>query len=373
MQGQPRRILLVVSSLAAGGAERIISELANAWAENGDAVAILTLSKQESDHYHIDFRVQRIVVDLIWDSNSLFQRISSNIRRGRALRSAVVEYRPDVVVSFIEQTNIRVLMALLGAGIPVVVSERIDPRQYSIGYLWETARRVMYPTASALVVQTESVRQWAKWLVPSSRIRVIENFVRSLPPAPAWHARDSGEILGVGRLVKQKGFDLLIQAYAMSGLHAEGVRLTILGEGPEREPLMRLAEELGVADRLNMPGVVSDPEAWMARCELFVLPSRFEGFPNVLIEAMAMGCPVIASDCRSGPSEIVHDKDNGLLTAPGDVAALASALRLLHSDGALRRKLAQAAARVRERFALQKIVFKWDRLISNLLNGEPRD
>ena len=129
----PCRVLWAVSSLSAGGAERMIAELASAFAERGHTVAVLTLSSPGSDHYRLDERVQRIALDVIWDSHSVWQSIAGNLRRSRMIRSAAMRFRPDAMVSFIEQTNVRVLAALAGSGVPVIVSERIDPRRHAVG------------------------------------------------------------------------------------------------------------------------------------------------------------------------------------------------------------------------------------------------
>src|SRR6266446_4569556 len=169
MEGKSPRVLLAVSSLAAGGAERVIAELANAWAEKTWQVGILTISDQHSDHYTLHRAVSRIALDLLSESHSLRQSIAINLVRSRAIRRAVCGFAPDVVVSFIEQTNVRLLAALVGSGIPVVVSERVDPRQHRIGRAWEFARRVLYPRASVVVVQTDSVANWAKEFLPARK------------------------------------------------------------------------------------------------------------------------------------------------------------------------------------------------------------
>jgi GalNAc-alpha-(1->4)-GalNAc-alpha-(1->3)-diNAcBac-PP-undecaprenol alpha-1,4-N-acetyl-D-galactosaminyltransferase len=367
-KGRSLRVLWAVSSLSAGGAERMICELTNAFAERGHSVGVLTLSESGSDHYHLDSRVVRIALDIIWDSRSFWQSVAGNLRRSWMIRQAVCRFEPDVVVSFIEQTNVRVLAALLGTGIPVIASERIDPRRHAVGRAWEWARRLLYPRARCVVVQTEVVGQgWARRFLPPTKVAVIPNFVRALPaPAPV-SEREGGLVLAVGRLDRQKGFDLLLHAFASSGLVARESRLTILGEGSERQALASLARQLGIEDLVSMPGIIKDPEAWMARCALFVLPSRYEGFPNALLEAMAMSCPVIAVDCDSGPREIIRDGENGLLVPVEDSGALARAMDRLMEDAALRERLSANAFEVRERFAKETIVRQWRDLIEEVL------
>lgn len=362
------RILFAVSSLSAGGAERMIAELANAFAESGSSVAVLTWGAATTDHHILRTEIERLALDLIWDSVTSLQSIASNFRRSRAIRRAVRQFRPDVVVSFVEMTNVRMLAALAGTGLPVIVSERTNPRHYQLSGAWNWVRRLLYPWASAVVVQSESVAQWAREFVAARRVHVLPNFVRDLPPASSIAERSSNEILAVGRLSREKGFDLLLRAFAASGLSERGVRLTILGEGPERQALMSLARVLGVENVVSMPGVVRDPEKWMAGSAAFVLPSRYEGFPNALLEAMAMGCAVIATDCDSGPRQIIRNGVDGVLVPLEDVAALAEALRTVLSDPDLRMRLSFAALSVRQRFEKKVILERWRALLGEVLS-----
>ena len=359
-----RRILWAISSLAAGGAERMVCELANAFAARGHRVGVLTLSTAQADHYRLDDAVERIRLDIFCETATPWGSAAANWRRSRMIRDAVRNFGPDIVISFIETVNVRVVAALLGTGIPVVVSERVDPRRHAAGRAWDRARRLLYPFAAGLVVQTNAVSGWARHMVRKERIHVIPNFVRDMPPAP--EDRESLSLLAVGRLDPQKGFDILLRAFAASGLAARGVRLTILGEGGERARLEDLAADIGIAAAVEMPGIVPDPETWMARATAFVLPSRYEGFPNALLEAMAMGCPAIAADCDSGAREIVRHGENGLLVPVGDAGALAGALAALFADEALRRRLGREAVKVRESFSAAAILAAWESVIARV-------
>jgi glycosyltransferase involved in cell wall biosynthesis len=268
-------------------------------------------------------------------------------------------------VSFIEQTNVRTLTAAIGYMVPIIVSERIDPRRYDVGPAWNLARRLTYPFANRVVVQSESVARWAKGFLRADRVKVIPNFVRDLPNAVV--CRSPFSLLAAGRLEDQKGFDLLLRAFKAAGLAGLGYRLTILGEGPRRPSLEALAGELGIFDAVSMPGVVSNPEDWMARSAIFVLPSRFEGFPNALMEAMGMGCAVVAADCESGPAEIVRDGLDGLLVPTEDVEALSGALLRLTNDEELRNALSAEAVNIRCRYSKEEIVTRWEDLVREVI------
>jgi GalNAc-alpha-(1->4)-GalNAc-alpha-(1->3)-diNAcBac-PP-undecaprenol alpha-1,4-N-acetyl-D-galactosaminyltransferase len=365
-------ILLVVSSLSAGGAERVISEMAAWWAARNQRVTVLTFAGTDQDHYLLSPGVERIALDFWKRANSLLQAIDKRIYRFLRLRASVIRAHPDVVVSFIDVTNMRTLTGLLGTGIPVIVSERIDPRHHPIGYFWRISRRILYPLAQALVVQTRSVAAWASHVVPERKIHVISNFIRPLPGRTGRSSDTEPEqpyVLAIGRLDRQKGHDLLIRAFAATGAARSGWRLVILGEGPERPNLERLASELGIQGAVSMPGVVREPAEWLYKARLFVLSSRYEGFPNALLEAMACGCAVIAADCPSGPAEIVRDGENGLLVPAEDVHALSSAMLSLMGDEGLCRRLGTQALQVRSAFSQDSVMALWDDLIGNVLNS----
>jgi len=222
-----------------------------------------------------------------------------------------------VIVSFTDRTNVLTLLAARGLDVPVVVSERIDPRRHSIGSAWNMLRRLTYPSASALVVQTHAVREWATDLVAAPRVAVIPNPLR---PASGPIASASGRayvITAIGRLVPQKGFDVLIRAFAMLAEDYPAWSLTIHGEGPERTALESLAATLAVSDRVSLPGRTNDSARVLNASSIFALPSRYEGFPMVLLEALSCGCACIASGCDSGPAEVVTNRPSGLLVPGG--------------------------------------------------------
>jgi GalNAc-alpha-(1->4)-GalNAc-alpha-(1->3)-diNAcBac-PP-undecaprenol alpha-1,4-N-acetyl-D-galactosaminyltransferase len=270
-----------------------------------------------------------------------------------------------VIVSFGDQTNVVVLAAAAGLGVPVVVSERTSPDHHEIGRWWRFLRRRAYPRAARVVVQTartaEAVRAWA-----GTGIVVLPNPVS--PVATIAGRDDAREIVSIGRLVPSKAFDVLLRAFSLALPSLPEWRLTIVGDGPERRSLERLAVELGVADRVTFTGYVPAPEAVLQRAGVFVTTTRYEGFPNALAEAMASGLPVIATDCPTGPRELTLDGSAGVLVPVDAVDAVAAALRRLCGDAAERARLGAAARAAMQPFEASRVVAQWQRLLLDVVD-----
>jgi glycosyltransferase involved in cell wall biosynthesis len=366
------RFTLVISSLGPGGAERVMAIMANYWAEHAREVTLITLASRTHDFYPLHHGVHRIALGVTGISSHVVSAVWNNLRRLQRLRQEIRASQPDVVLSFIDQANVLTLAGSLGLGIPVVVSERIDPRYHDIGFIWAWLRRLLYSQADALVVQTDGVRGWAERIVKSQAVHVIPN---AAPGSVVRHndgldLKPTGRtIVAMGRFALQKGFDILLKAFARCARKHSDWFLVILGDGEERGRLEALAVELGVKDRVNMPGQVKDPFGILCGADLFILSSRYEGFPNALMEAMACGLAVISTDCPSGPREIIRDGIDGVLVQPGDVDSLVAAMDRLMADQAARQRLGKRAIEVAERFSTEKVMKMWDELFFSLSIG----
>ncbi len=344
--------------------------MANYWAMRGWHVSLITFSGAHTSSYQLSPKVREIGLNLLKVSDNAALGVWNNIGRVWAVRRAIKKTKAEVAISFIDKTNVLTLAATYGLRIRLIVSERVDPRQHSIGLGWKLLRRVFYRTAGALVVPTKGLVEWGKSRWPALRIAVIPNPVLddegdtqvSLPPG-SW-------CVAMGRMVKQKGFDLLVRAFAQASENHPGWQLLILGEGEERANLEVLARELGVGDRLWMPGRVKTPAAYLKRSAIFVLSSRYEGFPNALTEAMVCGLPVISFDCPTGPSEIIHNNEDGILIPAGDVDCMASTLKRLMSDENERKRLGENAKKVKERFGVGRVMGLWEDLLRQVLRSE---
>lgn len=346
-----------------------MTQLANEWVARDRSVTLVTWAGIESDHYVLDERVDRRALRASGPSRNLVEAIVGNLTRMRRLRRILQHKDRCVVVSFGESMNVLCVLAALGTRSRVLVCERNDPRHHRIGRLWSVARRLTYPWADLLVVQTDSVGRWARGIVRQDRVRVIPNPVRpvdcSLQAMPR-AGRSRRRILAIGRLVEQKGFDVLLQAFERFSRDAPDWDLWLIGDGPLRADLEALVAGYRLADRVTFHGVVAGPERYMAESDLFVLSSRYEGFPNVLIEAMACGLPVISTDCPSGPRDIVRDGEDGILVPVDDVERLTQVISRLATDPARRAMLGREAKSVRERFSIEHVLRLWDEAISGV-------
>lgn len=363
-------IVLTIDSLAAGGAQRVMVHLANHWAAEGHRVTIATLAGTAHDAYQLHPRVRRVVLGHAGDSRHAWRAVQANVQRLHALRRVLRRIRPDAALAFMPTMSVLTILAGRGIVPRVVVSERIHPPMLPLNWYWDRLRRLAYPLAWRVVMQTRQGLEWLQAAVPAARGSVIPNPVLWPLPctdpvlAPERIVPDRRRLmLAVGRLDRQKGFDVALQAFAQASRQHPEWCLVILGEGPERSALEAQRADLGCADRVFLPGRVGNVGDWYQRAGIFVLSSHFEGFPNVLIEAMASGCAVIAADCPTGPRDIITHGHDGWLVPVGDAEALASAMQAFMADAALRQRLAAQAISVRQRYALRTVAGMWEAVV----------
>ncbi|NEO02748.1 MAG: glycosyltransferase family 4 protein, partial [Moorea sp. SIO3I7] len=215
-----------------------------------------------------------------------------------------------------------------------------------------------------------------QWLNPSRRV-VIYNPLVKIPENDLIEDNvlhnlgiDSHKnwITSIGRLTKQKGFDILINAFPKIAHNYPDWQILIIGEGQLRPELLALINRLNLSNRVVLVGRLSNPFPVLKKSEFFVMASRWEGFPMAHCEALACGLPVIATDCLTGPKEIIRHNVDGVLVPNEDVEALATAMENLMSNSAERQRLASRATEVTKRFALEKILQDWEKLFQEVIN-----
>jgi glycosyltransferase involved in cell wall biosynthesis len=380
-QGRGMRIIFFIHSLSSGGAERVTATLANYWAERKWSVTVVTMAGSEHDFYSLDDRIQRLSLGLNENSSTLWYSIINNLRRVYAVRRVLKNNRPDVAVAMMSTANATLALAGCGLRVPTVGSERTYPPAIAPGRGWELIRRLSYRLLSALVAQTYDSADWLKMNARSRRIEVIPNPLSFPLPvqepivSPVGIRDEMGFsclLLAVGRLGGEKGFDRLLDVFARIRKDHPDWALVILGEGSQRDSLEAQARSLGLDDCVRFPGVAGNMCQWYEAADAYVLTSRFEGFPNALIEAMAYGAPAVAVDCKTGPREIIRHEIDGLLVPQDDSEKLFRALDRLMKDVDLRACCARRAIEVRQRFSVERVAERWETLFAEILESEIR-
>ncbi|MFC6487611.1 glycosyltransferase family 4 protein [Nitratireductor sp. GCM10026969] len=357
------KIAFVLSGLAAGGAEKIVNLIAHHRLDRGDTIRVFALNAADPCSY---FPYSPEI-----GIEPLGGRRAGSLRGARVLvqlRRRLAAFGPDLVISFLTKINTLTGLTTLGLPTRIVMSERNNFLLQRKNPLWRLAGPIAARRSTFLVMQTEA----ALSALPAhlrTRAVVIPNPVtlrEETPPAP------SGEpgIVAVGRLERQKGFDLLIAAFRRVADDVPTTTLTIFGEGPERAALEQQARDLGLRERVRLPGVTTSPAGWIRSGNIFVLSSRFEGFPNVLLEALAAGMATVAFDCLWGPAEILTD-GAGILVPAGDTAGLGEALRRVALDDILRSRLAATGRAVAERYSQSTVLAQWDDVILRAAHLQP--
>lgn len=372
------RVLFFIHSLSGGGAERVLMRLVNHLDRKRFEPVLVLMEKKGAylDMIPADVPVHELAVN---EENPLeFPRIVSSLRR------VVKEVKPEILFSMLWYANISAVLAVKGLATRSVISERIwTPYEISDGTVLKPLRPIkkfllkkLYPHADHVVAVSEGIAKelCRSFGVNKERVSVIHNPVpisslidQSRAVANPW--RESGfKIVSMGRLTAQKGHDVLIRALGKLPGEAK-FHLQVLGEGPDKNSLNSLICKLGLQDKVTLNGFADNPFSYLANADLFVLPSRAEGFPNALVEAMCFNIPVIAADCPTGPKEILLGGDVAPLVPVGDVDRLASALALMMADASYQQMVANKVGQRIQDFDVPRILGHYENLFATLVES----
>ena len=374
------RITLVIGGLGGGGAERVCVNLANSWIERGHDVTLLTLAQNSGRQaYELDPRVQRR--DLGWprrarqeelnvaaiapilrglQQDNCAAQLTQHITLFALLRYAILSQSPDVVVSHIDVTNLRVLAAMYETSVPVIVCEHTDSTRISIGS-WSLVRGALYRRARAVVTPHAESAEWlSKYRV---NVLKISNPLFAPPPARMSRNGNGHRVVSLTRLALEKRPGLVIRAFSSIASDFPDWSFDLYGDGPLRAQISDLINELAPG-RIRLRGFAKDPYEVLPHADLFVSSSWVEGFGNSIWEALACGVPVVATDAGSAVRTLVRHGIDGLIVNGDSVEALARSLATLMRDGPARAVMSQRAREVVERFSLEASLSAWDELLA---------
>lgn len=357
------KIVLHIHSLGLGGAERVTLDWLEWLVKNGHQVWLLLGATDQSSFFSVPNGV-----------NVLQPRSAPGVFSPPSfiwLRRCLQDLNPDCAIGMTTRPSLNLLLAALGQRCPVIVAERNYPPAKSLPWVWSLLRNWLYPSAACHLVQTERIGRWLMAHGLARRIACVPNAVHwplvaqspTLDPE-RFIPEQASLLLGVGTKPVQKGFDRLLLAFSRLPPVSQHWWLALPGVDPLDPQLVAMLHRLpGSMDwqrRLVFPGRTGNMAAWYARTDLFVLASRYEGFPNVLLEAMAAGCPSLAIDCPTGPRELITHGDDGWLVESGaseeeQQRLFERGLNQLIGDPSLRNRLGRRAQQVRQRFAVAPV------------------
>lgn len=357
-----KKIAFHLNCLVHGGAERVVSNLANKFAEEGYDVYV-TVEWIDKDEFRLDPRVHHVNVGLKPEDEKKGRWVKFGLRI-KYLREFLKEVQPDVLCAFMHRPNFRALTAALGLRVPVIISIRNNPEPFYSGRTDKFQIRWLFPHAAGCVYQTAEQRDFFKpYLQKNSR--VIMNPVNrkyiELPDPDYEHQERC--VVQSSRLVDFKNQEMLLRAFAkVHAVHPDW-SLKIYGPDSEdgtKEKLEEIIRANQAKDWMQLMGGTDRLEELIPKAAIYALPSNYEGMPNALMEAMAMGMPCISTDCPAGaPRVLIQDGVNGLLIPVGDEAAMTAAILKLIENPELRRSLGQEARKIREIAGTDEIYHQW--------------
>ena len=366
-----KNIVIVVSAMNMGGAQRVVSILCNHWSQNGYAVTLIaTFSGKKINHYQLneDVVLKYLNNSPLFPKNKAWNLVWKLIH----LRKLIKSQNPDAVISFLTRVNVASALSMIGIKSPLIISERTWPPFASLNNKFFWIYRILFKRINRIIVQTDKSKTWLVQNFRSSNVKVIPN--PAVYPVPLSNERsvhpnsvisqNKKVILASGRLHKYKQFDLLIRAFLKVKDKHSDWDLVILGDGEERDALNRMVVNFGITDRVYFPGSIGNIGEWYERADLFILSSIVEGFPNVLLEAMTYGLPCISFDCDTGPRDMIQDGVNGLLVNPNDKElGLSNAMDKIISNQEFRSKIANNSILLRDKYSVGNIIKKWNNVL----------
>ncbi len=359
------KLAFYIGSLNKGGAERVFVNLAEYFQNKGYQIVMVT-QYQKEDEYVLAEGIRRVISD-IPPEETTGSRAVNFYRRMSRLHRIWKKERPDLVLSCVGKNNFMAVVTTMFTKTKPVVSVVGEAKEEYPNRLMKALANLLFPFASGVILQTERSKSFFSQRVSRTSV-ILPNSLNPLFIRERFRGEREKRIVSVGRLDANKNHEMMIRAFAgLAGRYPE-YTLTIYGEGELREHLQKLIASLGLEEKVFLPGVVPDVAERIEKAALFLLVSYSEGVSNALIEALALGLPVIATDVPSGGTqELIRHGENGLIIPPGDEEALKAAMERLLSDGEYAERLGEQAHKIQERLAPERVNRQWQEYFESIM------
>lgn len=358
------RVAFLTPSNIAGGAERVLSILANAFSDRGIETYFICFD-EDSKFYNLNSNIFEIYLGINSKSKRGVLKYALFYQYYRRIKEKLVSIKPDIVISFLFLTNTVGIACCKKLGIPIILSERNDPTRYSLKQ--KILMKIFYDKADGFVCQSKIVKNFMEKVYGIKNAVVIANPITNEQIGEPCLAKQK-KIISVGRLIEQKNHTVLIKAFSKVSDMFPKYKLYIYGEGELRNKLNSLIKETGLEEKVFLPGVGKEILKNNNDAQLFILPSNYEGFPNVLIEAMCNGIPSIASDVKSGTVREIINEKNGFTFPPGDVNALANLIMISLKNLEILNSMGSNGLKLIEEYSVDRIIDKWIKYINFIIS-----
>lgn len=361
------KILFCLGSMGHGGAERVVSILSNSLIDSNDVTIVVT--KSEPSYYKLDDRIKYCSLDKDTKRKNIFVR---TIQRTKNLRKILKREKIDVAISFLPEPTYRLMMAKQFLKIKTIVSVRNDPNIEYNNILKKLLVKLLYSKADGFVFQTEDAKNWFSNKIQSRSI-IIPNPINDIYLVDRYTGQRDNEIVTVGRLTEQKNQYLLIDSF--KELHSEypSLKLKIIGDGDLRKDLIYYSKKSGLMDNIIFRGNIENVKDEIYKSKVFVLSSDYEGMPNALMEAMALGIPCVSTNCPiGGPKFLIKNNINGILVNVNDKDDMVKAIRRILNDDSFQDAISKNSNESMKKYNSKAITKKWEDFILLILNGNSK-
>ena len=361
------KILFCIGNLSKGGAERVVANLCN-YLIKEDEVTIVTTKGKKSE-YVLD---ERIKIDCLENEEPNKNFILKNIERIKKLQKIVKKEKPDIIISFLPEPSYRILfLKIFNHKLKVIVSVRNDPKVEYKSILSKCVMKILYPLANGFVFQTQEAKEYFNKNIQKKSV-IIPNPIKEEFLCEPYTGKREKIIITVGRLEEQKNHKMLIDAFSKLPKEFSEYKLIIYGEGSLRRDLEKKIKDLNLLEKFLLPGQVDNIKDKIYKASLFVLSSNYEGMPNALMEAMALGIPCISTDCPcGGPRFLIKDGYNGYLIPTNDIYSLCKTMQnVLGKD---QTEISKRANKIIVNLNPNKINKDWHEYINKIIKGETNE